>query len=71
MNTLREPSLQSSLESNRGSNDSLLADSLQLDIEEVDMFFFLPNINVSLERISQLPPQHIVYLYIFYFKSFQ
>lgn len=35
MNTLRAPSLQSLLESDRGSNDSLLAESLQLDIDEV------------------------------------
>lgn len=35
MNTLKAPSLQSLLESDRGSNDSLLAESLQLDIEEV------------------------------------
>lgn len=36
MNTLKAPSLQSLLESDRGSNDSLLAESLQLDIEEVN-----------------------------------
>lgn len=35
MNSLKVPSLQSLVESDRGSNDSLLADSLQLDIEEV------------------------------------
>lgn len=35
MNTLKAPSLQSLLESDRGSNDSLLAESLQLDIDEV------------------------------------
>lgn len=32
---MKAPSLQSLLESDRGSNDSLLAESLQLDIEEV------------------------------------
>lgn len=32
---LRAPSLQSLLESDRESNDSLLAESLQLDINEV------------------------------------
>lgn len=32
---LKVPSLQSLIESDRGSNDSLLADSIQLDIEEV------------------------------------
>lgn len=37
MNLLKAPSLQSLLESDRGSNDSLLADSLQLDIEEVKL----------------------------------
>lgn len=36
MNTLKAPSLQSLLESDHGSNDSLLAESLQLDIEEVE-----------------------------------
>lgn len=38
MSLLKAPSLQSLqslLESDRGSNDSLLAQSLQLDIEEV------------------------------------
>lgn len=35
MDSLRAPSLQSLLESDRGSNDSLLAESLQLDIDEV------------------------------------
>lgn len=35
MNALKVPSLQSLIESDRGSDDSLLADSLQLDIEEV------------------------------------
>lgn len=35
MNSLRAPSLQSLLESDRGSNDSLLAESLQLDLDEV------------------------------------
>lgn len=35
MNTLKAPSLQSLLESDRGSNDSLLAESLQLDFDEV------------------------------------
>lgn len=35
MNTLRAPSLTSLLESDRGSNDSLLAESLQLDLDEV------------------------------------
>lgn len=35
MNTMSASSLQSLLESDRGSNDSLLAESLQLDFEEV------------------------------------
>lgn len=35
MNLLKAPSLQSLLESDRGSNDSLLAESLQLDFDEV------------------------------------
>lgn len=35
MNNLKAPSLQSLLESDRESNDSFLAESLQLDIEEV------------------------------------
>lgn len=35
MDNLKAPSLQSLLESDRGSNDSLLAESLTLDIEEV------------------------------------
>lgn len=35
-NNLKVPSLQSLVESDRGSNDSLLAESLQLDIEEVN-----------------------------------
>lgn len=35
MNSLKAPSLQSLLESDRGSNDSLLAESLQLDLDEV------------------------------------
>ena len=35
MNELKAPSLQSLLESDRGSTDSLLAESLQLDIEDV------------------------------------
>ena len=35
MNTLKAPSLQSLLDSDRGSNDSLLAESLQLDLDEV------------------------------------
>lgn len=46
MNTLKAPSLQSLLESDRGSNDSLLAESLQLDFDEVNregviFWFFL------------------------------
>ncbi|XP_040174300.1 vacuolar protein sorting-associated protein 8 homolog [Anopheles arabiensis] len=36
MNTLKAPSLHSLLDSDHGSNDSLLAESLQLDIEELD-----------------------------------
>lgn len=35
MNELKAPSLQSLLESDRGSTDSLLAESLQLDFEDV------------------------------------
>lgn len=46
MNSLRAPSLQSLLESDRGSNDSLLAESLQLDIDEVQFIYtnYLENI---------------------------
>ncbi|KFB40171.1 AGAP007578-PA-like protein [Anopheles sinensis] len=36
MNTLKAPSLPSLLDSEHGSNDSMLAESLQLDIEELD-----------------------------------
>ncbi|XP_055626789.1 vacuolar protein sorting-associated protein 8 homolog [Toxorhynchites rutilus septentrionalis] len=36
MNNLKAPSLHSLLDSDHGSNDSLLAESLQLDIEELD-----------------------------------
>ncbi|XP_052893448.1 vacuolar protein sorting-associated protein 8 homolog isoform X2 [Anopheles moucheti] len=36
MNTLKAPSLHSLIDSDHGSNDSLLAESLQLDIEELD-----------------------------------
>lgn len=39
MNTLKAPSLHSLLDSDHGSNDSLLAESLQLDIEEVRIRF--------------------------------
>lgn len=39
MNSLKAPSLQSLLESDRGSNDSLLAESLQLDLDEVILVF--------------------------------
>jgi len=35
MSELKAPSLQSLLESERGSTDSLLAESLQLDFEDV------------------------------------
>lgn len=35
MNSLKAPSLQSLMDSDRGSNDSLLAESLQLDLDEV------------------------------------
>lgn len=35
MNSLQAPSLQSLMDSDRGSNDSLLAESLQLDLDEV------------------------------------
>lgn len=38
---LRAPSLQSLLESDRGSNDSLLTESLQLDINEVTQYWQL------------------------------
>lgn len=41
MNSLKAPSLQSLLDSDRGSNDSLLAESLQLDIDEVSNFPFI------------------------------
>lgn len=41
MNSLKTPSLQSLLESDRESNDSLLAESLQLDIEEVRVVLLL------------------------------
>ncbi|XP_058066857.1 vacuolar protein sorting-associated protein 8 homolog [Anopheles bellator] len=36
MNSLKAPSLHSLLDSDHGSNDSLLTESLQLDIEELD-----------------------------------
>lgn len=36
MNSLQAPSLQSLMDSDRGSNDSLLAESLQLDLDEVN-----------------------------------
>lgn len=35
MNSLKAPSVQSLMDSDRGSNDSLLAESLQLDLDEV------------------------------------
>lgn len=38
--SIRASSLQSLLESDRGSNDSLLAESLQLDINEVSLIMF-------------------------------
>lgn len=48
MNSLKAPSLQSLLESDRGSNDSLLAESLQLDIDEVKIgVFFVAFLMIS------------------------
>lgn len=38
MNSLKAPSLQSLMDSDRGSNDSLLAESLQLDLDEVIVY---------------------------------
>lgn len=56
MNNLKAPSLQSLLESDRGSTDSLLAESLQLDFDEVffKMFFvyFLEIINFCIVILS-------------------
>uniref|UniRef100_A0A6B2EJN7 Putative vacuolar assembly/sorting protein vps8 n=1 Tax=Phlebotomus kandelakii TaxID=1109342 RepID=A0A6B2EJN7_9DIPT len=55
MNTLKAPSLQS-LESDRGSSDSLLAESLDFDIEELDdVEYFLPTVETmpTLESVLQ------------------
>jgi hypothetical protein len=41
MNSIKAWSLQSLVESKHGANDSLLAESLQLDIEEVFRIFFI------------------------------
>ncbi|XP_058461399.1 vacuolar protein sorting-associated protein 8 homolog [Malaya genurostris] len=49
MNNLKAPSLHSLLDSDHGSNDSLLAESLQLDIEELD------DEEYSLPVVDQLP----------------
>ncbi|KAJ6642950.1 Vacuolar protein sorting-associated protein 8 like [Pseudolycoriella hygida] len=49
MNALKAPSLQSLLESDRGSNDSLLAESLQLEIEELD------DAEYSIPAIDEIP----------------
>ncbi|XP_058830163.1 vacuolar protein sorting-associated protein 8 homolog [Topomyia yanbarensis] len=49
MNNLKAPSLHSLLDSDHGSNDSLLAESLQLDIEELD------DEEYSLPAVDQLP----------------
>ncbi|XP_055322181.1 vacuolar protein sorting-associated protein 8 homolog [Sitodiplosis mosellana] len=54
MNTLKAPSLQSLLDSDRGSNDSLLAESLQLDLDELDdAEYSIPHVDMmpSLESI--------------------
>lgn len=50
MNSLKIPSLQSLIESDHGSNDSLLAESLQLDIEEVCLTFNLMVIDLYIEH---------------------
>lgn len=49
MNELKAPSLQSLLESDRGSTDSLLAESLQLDIEDLD------DVEYSIPPLGVLP----------------
>ncbi|XP_055378489.1 vacuolar protein sorting-associated protein 8 homolog [Condylostylus longicornis] len=49
MNGLKAPSLQSLLESDRGSTDSLLAESLQLDIEDLD------DAEYSIPQLDSLP----------------
>lgn len=43
MEGLKAPSLQSLLESDKGSTDSLLAESLQLDIEDVSIKVYFLN----------------------------
>lgn len=48
MNSLNASSLQSLVESDRGSNDSLLAESLQLDIEEVIYFITFQKKNLRM-----------------------
>lgn len=50
MNNLKAPSLQSLLESDRGSTDSLLAESLQLDFDEV---YFFVNFCLHLKKKYQ------------------
>ncbi|XP_052846623.1 vacuolar protein sorting-associated protein 8 homolog [Drosophila gunungcola] len=53
MSELKAPSLQSLLESDRGSTDSLLAESLQLDFEDLDdaEFAIPPTILPTLEAV--------------------
>lgn len=59
MNTLKAPSLHSLIDSDHGSsNDSLLAESLQLDIEEVErtlsffyVYFWADGLMVSFFRL--------------------